>query len=209
MAIPTLTNFVFGEQLSSSDMNQILTDLGTLYNGGVADASVVPAKLSSAARWWEQLGTTTLSGAGDSLSIGSLTAKRFLKVFAVMIDTGGTINANLTFNADTGANYAIRVSQDGGADATAGSATSISAFTTAAATRIFVELEIINIASEEKLIIGANTSRGTAGAANTPQRRAIHCKWANTSNAISTVTFTNTGTGDYAIGSQVVVLGHD
>lgn len=188
----------------------------SITNGNIADSRVVSgttaAKInfgSGAANvWWEELGTQTLAVAGDVLTVSSLPARRFLRIIVHAINTGGTINAALTFNSDTGANYAARTSNNGGADATATSQSNVGLFQATAANPLFILAEVTNTTANEKLIISSMQEVAT-GAGSAPGRLEAVAKWANTSAQISTVTITNTGTGDYAIGSKLIVLGHN
>ncbi len=162
-------------------------------------------------RWWQEIGRTTLAVAGDTITVSSIPARKYLKIIVRLFDTGGTIGATLRFNNDSGANYAHRFSQDG-ADDPAVSVSQTSNFldpTGATAAPIFAELEVMNFATAEKLSHGVSVSRGTAGAAAIGNRREYFQKWANTSDQITRVDVVNSGTGDYAIGSEVVILGHD
>lgn len=179
----------------------------------LADSAVTAAKINfggaGAGVWWQEIARTTLSGAGDTITVSSIPARKYLMVIIEVVSTGGTVNTSITFNGDTGANYAFRVSTDGAADSSATSTTSINTVSTASATPIFAVANVRNIAAQEKLVYAYSIGQNTAGAANLPIRRELAGKWANTAAQITTVTVTNTGTGDYAIGSEVVVLGHD
>ena len=65
---------------------------------------------------WQRLAHVELSSSGDVIDSGTFTAKDNLKVIVSGIGTGGTVNCNFTFNNDTGGNYAIRESVNGGSD---------------------------------------------------------------------------------------------
>lgn len=181
------------------------------------DDAVTSAKIDWAATgggdsggiWWEELGRTTLGSAGDTVSVQSLPPRKYLKVLIYVIDTGGTVSGRLLFNNDTGNNYANRFSANGASDTTETSNSAGIPFKTTAAETATAELVIINISNQEKLLTGSSTTRGTAGAANAPSKMEISCKWANTSAQINRIDAVNTGTGDFAVGSEVVVLGHD
>ena len=160
--------------------------------------------------WWEELGRTTLSGAGDTISITSISARKYLKILISVLDTGGTIGPLLRFNNDSGSNYSIRYSDNGAADATAGSQGQIALDAGApAAYPHFAVVEVVNILAQEKIAIGHTIGRGSTGGANTGTKREVMGKWANTSAQITRVDVVNTGAGDFAVGSEVVVLGHD
>lgn len=159
--------------------------------------------------WWEEIGRTTLSGAGDTITVSSLPARKYLRVLVFAIATGGTISSSVTFNGDSGSNYARRVSDNGGADAATTSQGGLFGFTGTAAANQYAVLDIINVSNQEKLVIGHAVGANTAGAGNAPVRNETIGKWANTSAQINSITFTNGGSGDYAAGSEIIVLGHD
>jgi len=225
--------------ISSSEVNSNFDTLYNEFNGSIsaanladdavtaaklADNAVVAANISSdsvtatkidwastgtdGGIWWEELGRTTLSGAGDTLSIGSLPARKHLCIRVQALATGGTIGAALTFNADTSTNYPYRIEENGAADATAASANDIRILGASAA-NFFANIFVMNITTSEKIVHCEAIAAGAAGGGNVPGRRTTIGKWANTANAIATVTVTNVGTGDFAIGSEVVVLGHN
>lgn len=159
--------------------------------------------------WWEELGRTTLGSAGDTITVSSFPARKYLQIHINLVGTGGTISAGAQFNGDGGSNYSRRESNNGGADTTATSQTSM--VLTGASTYINYchILNFINVSSLEKLGTGFRFETGTAGAGTAPGKQESTHKWANTSSQITSITVTNTGTGDYAIGSEVVVLGHN
>lgn len=196
---------------------------GTLKDGAVDSAAVLASNvvetdkiLNDAVtddkldypRWYQQIGRQTLESSGDTITISGLPARKYLCVVISLLDTGGTINASLRFNGDTGNNYAVRASTEGAADATATSASSIGMTQTGAFPH-FVVMEIVNIGAKEKVFYARTVTSGTSGAGNLPGRVETSGKWANTANQISSITLTNSGTGDFAIGSEIVVLGHD
>jgi len=158
---------------------------------------------------WVELGRHTLGSTGDSLGIGSLLDKRYLMILSDLLPSG-TIDGRITFNSDTGSNYAYRTSANGGADGTAVSQSDIKLFTTSASSNeLFTVGYVSNLSGEEKLYIGNTFKSDGTGGADVPKRYEITAKWANTSNAISDVSIDNAGAGDYASGTEVVVLGWD
>lgn len=181
----------------------------------IADDNVTAAKIDWASTganggiWWEELGRTTLGSGADTISVSSFAARKYLKVLISGIATGGTISAAVTLNGDTGTNYAQRSATNDSADASSTSATSFGVFPATAAYPQFATLDIINISAQEKLIIVQSMTQNSAGAGNLPARYYATSKWANTAAQITTITATNGGTGDYAIGSEMVVLGHN
>lgn len=159
--------------------------------------------------WWEELGRTTLGSASDTISVAGVGTRKHLMVLATLFATGGSINAGFGFNNDSGSNYAARTSSNGGADSTAASGTSVLIGLTGANNPIQVVMFIDNIATQEKLLQGSAVRGGTSGAGNVPARMEFVAKWANTSDQISRIDFTNGSSGDFAIGSEVIILGHN
>lgn len=217
----SIANVLVGTGVTTISSGNI-TDTRVFVTATIKDSAVTTAKLADASInktkvdfttaggiWWEELGRTTLGSAGDTLSVTGLTARKYLKVLVTAIATGGTINGVMRFNNDSGANYAKRVSDNSGADATGISANDLYCLANTAAQDHKAIIEITNFTSQEKLAFGHAVGRGTAGAANLPVRNESAGKWTNTSTQITRIDVVNSGTGDYAIGSEIIVLGHD
>lgn len=175
--------------------------------GMLDDGSVTAAKLANDAGFVE-LGRTTLGTAGDTMSVTSLPARKYLQIVVAAQDTGGTIAASIRFNNDTGSNYTRRYSVNNAADTT-GVATSSILLTTAAAQPIYSRVDVVNIAAQEKLVIGQAVVRNTAGTGSNPDKFELSGKWVNTSDQITRIDIINSGAGDFAIGSEVIVYGHN
>lgn len=158
-------------------------------------------------RWYKEIGRATATGATDTLTVSSLPSMKYLQIKLIGLATGGTIGLALKFNSDGGANYATRRNTNNGVDATATSSTVMNLLTTQGAYPHYVLVEGVNIAAQEKLFIYEVNAANTAGA-NVPTRESGICKWQNTSAAISSIEFVNNGgTGDFATGTEIVVLG--
>lgn len=160
---------------------------------------------------WQRNGTPdTLTVAGDSLSITDLTSLQFNVILNHSLATGGTQNSLIRLEGDSGTNYANRENNNGGSDVTNVNDPQLQLGATGAvAFSSFLVAYIINISGEEKLAIGSAMSANTAGAANAPARREWVGKWVTTSGQFSQVSSTNTGTGDFAIDSNLSVLSTD
>ena len=123
--------------------------------------------------------------------------------------TSGNSTAKLRLNNDSGSNYALRVNNNGGTDATSTSSDLWNQQHYSQNHPSFWIGHFANLASKEKIGIGNLVSRSNSGAGYAPNRSDIVYKWANTSDVISQFNFFNDGTGSYAEGSEVVVLGYD
>lgn len=157
--------------------------------------------------WYEELGRTTLGGAADTISITSFSARKYLKILVSCIQSG-QISIAFRFNNDTGSNYSYRYSANGGADTT-GTSQTYGAATTNETSDQFSVIEVVNIAAKEKLASARSASFASSGAGSAPTKWETNSKWANTSNQITRIDIINNGSGDFAAGSEVVVLGHD
>lgn len=183
---------------------------GALTTADSVDSTNIDFGGSGAGVWWEEIGRTTLGSAGDTISVTPIAARKWLAFKIAVQGTGGTISVAIRFNNDSGSNYAYMSSTNGGADSTTTSATSISL--TSAVTYANFECSgfCTNIAAKEKLPELHRLIPNTAGAGTAPSSAFFVGKWANTSDQITRIDVLNlSGTGDFAIGSEVVVLGHD
>lgn len=155
-----------------------------------------------------ELGRHLLSGTGDTLSVASFTGYKYLEIEYNIVPSG-QVSPLLRFNTDSGTNYAQGYSSNFGAAASSASATGCNVMlssTTAARTHGVIRL--VNVASLVKVgRICSADNQGTSSAADAPIAWDSAIKWANTSNAITTVTLNNGGTGDYLAGTELIVKG--
>ena len=151
------------------------------------------------------MASVELSSAGDNLSSGTITAKKYLWVQAFMKNTGGNTRLTMSFNNDTGNNIAERGSSNGGTDWTATNA-SVTNPMSATTDNIFINYFIINNSSNEKLGTG-HIVRGSGGAGTAPSRVENVFKWANTSSQITEIDIDNDQAGSFDSGSFIKVWG--
>ena len=162
---------------------------------------------------WNKNGTPhTLTGAADTITISDLTAKTFNVFLSHTIGTGSAsqIQERIRFNADSGSNYALRQSRNGGADATGTSDNSVYLYDNNPDGERLIINYVINISTQEKLAIAFTAHTNTAGAGTAPVRQETVYKWVNTSSQITGVSLNNVyGNGDFATGSNISALGTD
>jgi len=130
----------------------------------------------------------------------------------ILADQRATGDTNFVFrlNGDTGSNYAQRASYNGGTDGTSGSNSGLMGnWGSAITTNAFHVGYLTNLAAKEKLAIFSTVRQQAAGAGYYPDRQEGVGKHAQTSNAVSAISMTNTDTGGYLAESEVVVLGWD
>ena len=156
--------------------------------------------------FWEELASVSGTGSSTEISSGTISAKKYLWL-QMWNDTGATSYTSMTFNNDTGSNYARRTSEDGSADSTAVSETAalIPPNVTGAH---FMNIFIINNSANEKLCMFSNVGGSSAGAGTVPLRSEGVFKWANTSAQITEIDMTSSS-GNYTSNSILKVWGHD
>ena len=136
--------------------------------------------------FWEELASVDLTGgANANLSSGTISAKKYLWLQYYVQATSGTPDLKVSFNNDSGSNYARRRNINGGSDATSVSQTSLNQ--DGSLVKLFGNAFIINNASNEKLCIFHSVREDSSGAANAPNRRETVGKWTNTSNQITEI----------------------
>jgi hypothetical protein len=201
-AVQTLANKTLSTPTIASFANAQHSHQSSSGGGALSAAAV-------STMWWEEIGRTTLGTAGDVITVTGMTAKKYLRIIVYQINTGGTTRPAIRFNGDATANYAYRLSRDGAADVTAASTTILDITNAVSASPIHSQVDVINVATQEKPV-WAQTHHPSSGAAGVPGRVEMVGKWANTANQITQIdVINNGGTGDFAIGSEVVILGHD
>jgi len=199
---------VTSAKISGTSITNATITTSQIANDTITGANINWAQTGADGIWWEELGRTTLGSAGDTITVSGLPARKYLIIIVNALATGGTVNTLLRFNNDSGANYAYRRSINGAADSTTVSANVFNdSFSTAVQGQLFVYLT--NITNQEKTGTVTQWNIAAAGAATAPQRLEGVSKWSNTVAQINRVDCTNAGAGDYAIGSEVIVLGHD
>jgi hypothetical protein len=158
---------------------------------------------------WELLGKTTLGVAGDTITVNNLPVRKYLHLLWTLIPSG-VINSRITLNNDTSANYAFMsmLNQTNYTNNVGQSAFSLSAAALAAFKR--GEARITNVANRRKLIEGYEMDdNNTDSSTTTCNNYQAYGKWHNLSNAITRIDLTNVGAGDFAAGSELIVLGAD
>lgn len=160
---------------------------------------------------WQKLETETLSSSNDDITISGFTSKICNVILSHLLGVTANIAVTLRLGSgsvDSGSNYTNRFSTNGSADSTNTSQTSNNGFH-GSGNDSFAVCYIMNIAAEEKLMIGWNVVNFTTGAGTAPSRRENGSKWVNTSNQFDNTNFNNTDSGSYDTDSNLTGLGTD
>lgn len=199
MAYSPAPDVNFGDEATSSRIQQIIDN----------QADHETRILATESGWWEELGRTTLGSAGDTISVASFSARTYLHILWHCVAVTNTIQPVLRFNNDSGTNYSITYSQNYGALTTTTSQTSISVASAASLGCHEGEAKISNYSTQRKMVRAVAVSDANLGAANGSTQIDVTGKWANTSAQITRIDLINSSTGDFDIGSELVILGHD
>ena len=159
--------------------------------------------------FWEELADTTFTSSG--VSAQTFTAKKYLWFqFWYTTDSSGNgqhFQLGDTGGIDTGSTYARRHSINGGSDGTSVNQSKIYFAPQLGARTYFVNMFMVNNASNEKLVIIHSASNNGAGAGNAPQRRETVGKWVETTNQCDRIKIA-TDSGTFT-GGQLKVWGAD
>ena len=193
-------------------------DIINMYQGGTVGGSDAGSELvvlgwdpadTHTDNFWEELASVELTSAGDEISSGTITAKKYLWV-QCYTKSSGVQRQFMRFNNDTGSNYARRWSENGASDGSSVSQTACNIFgLNNSATGSFTNTFIVNNSANEKLLMSTGINGGTAGAGNAPNRGENVNKWANTSSQITEIDIINPESGNFDTGSFLKVWGSD
>ena len=212
-ASPTLDDLVMIVDTTNGENRRVtLSDLADLISNNLSDGSVTADDIDfSTGVGWEEIARTTLGVAGDTITVDSIPPRKYLMIVVSGIASGGTLDTTFRFNNDSGTNYAHRYSTNHGAETAAVSKTNnpFESGSTDSGSVAFHYLYVLNIGTESKLLRWLANSEDATGGATNPAVISGFGKWANTSVQISRFDWLNTGTGDVAIGSEVVIYGRD
>jgi hypothetical protein len=138
--------------------------------------------------FWEPLASVNGDGSSTNLSSGTITAKKYLWIQSY---TQTADSHKMTFNNDTGTNYARRWGANGGSENI--NTTNNGIGTQWTTTTCFCNMFIANISGQEKLVLGNDVERNSANDASSPPYRFNFVgKWTGTSQ-ITEIDFNKTG----------------
>jgi hypothetical protein len=149
--------------------------------------------------FWELLDDSSWSS-GDNWTSGTFTAKKYLWV--QIYDKAGSGSTYVRFNGSNATDYCNRYSINGGASTITDQPES---YLGAMDNFSFHNLFILNNASKEKLFVHNRASVSSANnTAIAPTRMESIGKWANTSNAITSISVLTAGGGNLTAGNMKV-----
>ena len=154
-----------------------------------------------------EIGRQILNTSTGSMSLTGLLACKYLKVIVMAQPTGGTINPAMRINNDSGNNYASNSSNGGGAWVAATSGNSFPLAPATEAESMFSITDIVNFSTEMKVGFGITVDAYSTSAATSLNHLEYRFKYGITTQATRVDVINVGGTGTYAAGSELIVLG--
>ena len=154
---------------------------------------------------WKELGRS----ASATPSVTNLPNRRYYMVLAHSIAGTSSPQTAFRFNNITSGSYATRYSNDGGADNSSPSGTSIISSDSYGSNEGFNIGYIANFPTKEKLMMSWNCHRNTAGSGTAPRRWEQCSKWDGNTSAINRIDLFNSNSGSFSSSTELVVLGYD
>lgn len=172
-----------------------LTSLGSI----PSNAGTIPA--ANVASSFGQLDNVSTGGTVASLTTNTLSAKKWLRLHIFIKGWDVNDSAVLRFNGDSGTNYDFNFGENGGAATEATGQAQIKLTNTTSTGITFWIIDIINIATENKLVLwqGIRGNVNCTGVAS----------WLNTSNQITSVTLKGRDDNSLLAGASITVFGMD
>lgn len=159
---------------------------------------------------WKEVGRTTLGSASDTITVSSLPDKRYYMVLSNIISTGYTYH-QIRLNGDSGSNYASRRANNGAADQLIVDQAGIFIAPTTMADQVLSVAYLASKSGQYKLGMDTLVNGGGTGTSESTKRVEMVGKYvpSDLTDPISSLTMYNTHSGDYASGSEIVVLAWD
>lgn len=184
-------------------------ELTGLNGGAIAGSLVTDASGSVSVKtiWGEETGRNLLNAPSATLSV-TFPARKYVEFDCYISGLSASAAIQMTFNSDAGANYTYTINTNGSI-ANASNTNNFSLDITANNLSRQYNGKFVNIANREKLVL-ANTNQvntGT-GAGNPPAFRNLNGKWTNSTNQVTTITFT-ASSGTISADSELIVRAHD
>jgi hypothetical protein len=218
MALINFTAIQDGTAPQASQVNNPLNTIYNEFNGNIsapnlannavttpkiADGAVTNEKLDNSN--WKIVGRTLLGSSATSISVDSLPACKFLKIFYYGIGSG--LIPQLRFNADASNNYAFNRSNGGGADSSSTSQNHILIGRGSAGLDSIAIAEIVNFQTRPKLVNAHTVNEENSGVGTASSGTEIRGKWQNTANLIDRIAISTSG--NMSAGSELIVYGHN
>ena len=157
---------------------------------------------------WSKAGYDTLDSAGDNIDVSPTNSVFYQVLFHTINSNSNTMDHSWRLNSDADPDYSQRRSIDGAGDGLAVDQTDIEAGTNHVSPSFSVGYWC-NIATEEQLFMGWETSQNTAGAGTAPNSWEGVGKYDETTIVINKFDLRDNQSGSYDTGSNVSVLGSD
>lgn len=155
---------------------------------------------------YREIARTTLASAGDTINVSDIPPRKYLRVIIHIIQSG-TNDVFLTFNSDSGNNYALSVSANFTSSAETTDNSELKLVSSGTAEDKFIVVDIINNASSDKFVIAHVLESGGGGSGTAPDSREIFGQWNNSVDSVDEINLANSDSGSYDSVSEAIVMG--
>ena len=151
---------------------------------------------------WKEIARTKLVSESDTITVDEIPARNYIKIVYHGIISGTALDTILQFNDDTGTNYEY----GGGVT----NASSIGLDSSTNAGNAFAVLEFANKVDQDKLGWIMHTQANANNDGTASELRSQSWKWNDDTQQVEKVVITNIGaTTNFAVGSEIIIYGHD
>jgi len=159
---------------------------------------------------WKEVGRDTLGAPATTLTVSSVPNKGYYMVLCDFRYVTSSFAPRMRLNNVSAAEYAHRISNNGGTDSAVGNQTGMELLSGGSNIQQFGVQYFGNLVNKEKLVTSHEMNTAASGSGIVPIRQEAVFKWADTTNAINQFDiFREGGTGSLDTGSEMVVLEWD
>lgn len=185
----------------------------SVIGSNITNGAVTYAK-TDGKTWWEEIGRAILGTAGATITVASLPAKRYLKFVVQGSTTGGTFALGMRFNNDSTNSYSANIIYNNSSAANytpSPSASFLPASTTYVSGAGFVVEGVISnpLNVNKQTNFWSSGESGGLTSSSPPALEGYSAKWVSSAQINRIDIIKNAGTGNMAIGSELIVLGHN
>lgn len=159
--------------------------------------------------WWEEIARTTLTSSAKRVTVTSIPSRKYIHILLSGVAAGGTIDSVVQFENDAATNYYVQYLSNGGA-APLPAVTNVPIEGGSVVDTAQTISEITLFSSIPGRYIGYLKTGAWIGGGSAPYEFTATFEYANAAKGtFSRIDWINNGSGNFGVGSEVIILGHD